>query len=206
MYVSLSLSTNVLEKGVAYQRNHLVAMQKILGVSPALMRPPYGSFNNNVRNVAALRNQSRMSFFSCRFYLGLISRSQSQFGTLIVAILLVPLWPSQNRITQTSQKSDLPTYSHSTTRRTAPPRTFSFLIFTTLTCIDYWITPVIRFCHTPFRFSAPQATNLLQFRHVWESSLIRLVARLINQVLETALGPANLLLDDFFRCGPLVIS
>jgi len=35
-----------------------LAMQKILGVSPALMRPPYGSYNDNVLNVAAMRNQS----------------------------------------------------------------------------------------------------------------------------------------------------
>ncbi|KZS90369.1 carbohydrate esterase family 4 protein [Sistotremastrum niveocremeum HHB9708] len=35
-----------------------LAMQRILGVSPALMRPPYGNLNNNVRAVAANRNQS----------------------------------------------------------------------------------------------------------------------------------------------------
>lgn len=39
-----------------------VAMQRILGVSPALMRPPYGNLNNNVRAVAANRNQSSEYF------------------------------------------------------------------------------------------------------------------------------------------------
>ncbi|KDQ57934.1 carbohydrate esterase family 4 protein [Jaapia argillacea MUCL 33604] len=34
------------------------AMQKILGVTPALMRPPYGNYNDLVRSAAAIRNQS----------------------------------------------------------------------------------------------------------------------------------------------------
>ncbi|KZT39822.1 carbohydrate esterase family 4 protein [Sistotremastrum suecicum HHB10207 ss-3] len=34
------------------------ALQKIIGVSPAFMRPPYGNYNDNVRAAAANRNQS----------------------------------------------------------------------------------------------------------------------------------------------------
>ncbi|GJJ14797.1 hypothetical protein Clacol_009065 [Clathrus columnatus] len=35
-----------------------LALQRILGVSPAIMRPPYGSYNNQVRSAAYIRNQS----------------------------------------------------------------------------------------------------------------------------------------------------
>ncbi|KAG9123482.1 Carbohydrate esterase 4 protein [Ceratobasidium sp. 392] len=34
------------------------ALQKITGVVPAFMRPPYGNYNDNVKNVAGARNQS----------------------------------------------------------------------------------------------------------------------------------------------------
>ncbi|KIJ57391.1 carbohydrate esterase family 4 protein, partial [Sphaerobolus stellatus SS14] len=34
------------------------ALQRILGISPALMRPPYGNYNDEVRSAAYLRNQS----------------------------------------------------------------------------------------------------------------------------------------------------
>lgn len=34
------------------------ALERILGVSPALMRPPYGTYNDEVRSAAHLRNQS----------------------------------------------------------------------------------------------------------------------------------------------------
>lgn len=33
-------------------------MIRILGVSPAFMRPPYGNYNDLVRSAAAVRNQS----------------------------------------------------------------------------------------------------------------------------------------------------
>ncbi|CAE6401881.1 unnamed protein product [Rhizoctonia solani] len=33
------------------------ALQRIIGVTPAFMRPPYGSYNDNVRNVAGVRGQ-----------------------------------------------------------------------------------------------------------------------------------------------------
>ncbi|CAE6399164.1 unnamed protein product [Rhizoctonia solani] len=33
------------------------ALQRILGVTPAFMRPPFGSYNDNVRNVAGVRGQ-----------------------------------------------------------------------------------------------------------------------------------------------------
>ncbi|KAF8499475.1 chitin deacetylase [Hysterangium stoloniferum] len=35
-----------------------LALQRIIGVNPAIMRPPYGSYNDNVRRVAFARNQS----------------------------------------------------------------------------------------------------------------------------------------------------
>lgn len=35
-----------------------LAMIRILGVSPAFMRPPYGNYNDLVRSAAAVRNQS----------------------------------------------------------------------------------------------------------------------------------------------------
>lgn len=38
------------------------ALERILGVAPAFMRPPYGNYNNLVRQVAKERNQSRMYF------------------------------------------------------------------------------------------------------------------------------------------------
>ncbi|KIJ36693.1 carbohydrate esterase family 4 protein, partial [Sphaerobolus stellatus SS14] len=34
------------------------ALQRILGVSPALMRPPYGNYNDEVRSASFIRNQS----------------------------------------------------------------------------------------------------------------------------------------------------
>ncbi|KAJ7787723.1 carbohydrate esterase family 4 protein [Mycena olivaceomarginata] len=34
------------------------ALQRIIGVTPAFMRPPYGNYNNLVRQVASTRNQS----------------------------------------------------------------------------------------------------------------------------------------------------
>lgn len=37
---------------------HPAAIEKITGILPALMRPPYGEYNNNVRQVAASLNQS----------------------------------------------------------------------------------------------------------------------------------------------------
>ncbi|KAJ1301560.1 hypothetical protein OPQ81_008808 [Rhizoctonia solani] len=33
------------------------ALQRIIGVTPAFMRPPYGSYNDNVRNAASVRGQ-----------------------------------------------------------------------------------------------------------------------------------------------------
>lgn len=35
------------------------ALERIVGLSPAMMRPPYGNYNDLVRQVAAERNQSR---------------------------------------------------------------------------------------------------------------------------------------------------
>ncbi|KAF8501335.1 carbohydrate esterase family 4 protein [Hysterangium stoloniferum] len=35
-----------------------VALQRIIGVNPAMMRPPYGSYNDQVRSASFLRNQS----------------------------------------------------------------------------------------------------------------------------------------------------
>jgi len=35
-----------------------LALQRILGVNPAMMRPPYGSYNDLVRSAASVRNQS----------------------------------------------------------------------------------------------------------------------------------------------------
>ncbi|KAJ6620018.1 glycoside hydrolase/deacetylase [Mycena sp. CBHHK59/15] len=35
-----------------------LAMQRILGVTPAFMRPPYGNYNNLVRQASYIRNQS----------------------------------------------------------------------------------------------------------------------------------------------------
>jgi len=46
-FLSLYLSITVLE-----------ALQKIAGVYPAFMRPPYGSYNTQVLDVARIRNQS----------------------------------------------------------------------------------------------------------------------------------------------------
>ncbi|KAF8585246.1 carbohydrate esterase family 4 protein [Ramaria rubella] len=34
-----------------------VALQRIIGVSPAMMRPPYGTFNDEVRSASFIRNQ-----------------------------------------------------------------------------------------------------------------------------------------------------
>lgn len=38
-----------------------VALERIIGVTPALMRPPYGSYNDVVRTVSAERGQDRES-------------------------------------------------------------------------------------------------------------------------------------------------
>lgn len=38
------------------------ALERILGKAPAFMRPPYGDYNNLVREVAKQRNQSREFF------------------------------------------------------------------------------------------------------------------------------------------------
>ena len=38
------------------------ALECIVGKSPAFMHPPYGNYNDLVRQVAQLRNQSCMSF------------------------------------------------------------------------------------------------------------------------------------------------
>ena len=39
----------------------IVALERIIGVTPALMRPPYGSYNDLVRTVVDSRNQSSES-------------------------------------------------------------------------------------------------------------------------------------------------
>lgn len=36
----------------------VAALKKITGLTPAFMRPPYGDYNNNVRQVAAEYGQS----------------------------------------------------------------------------------------------------------------------------------------------------
>jgi len=38
------------------------ALNRIIGVQPAMMRPPYGSYNNQVRQASALRNQSMVTW------------------------------------------------------------------------------------------------------------------------------------------------
>lgn len=38
------------------------AFSRILGIKPAFMRPPYGNYNDNVREIAYARNQSRASW------------------------------------------------------------------------------------------------------------------------------------------------
>ena len=35
-----------------------LALMRIIGVQPAWMRPPYGSYNDMVRSASAIRNQS----------------------------------------------------------------------------------------------------------------------------------------------------
>lgn len=39
-----------------------LALQRILGISPAMMRPPYGEYNDEVRRVSFLRNQSMITW------------------------------------------------------------------------------------------------------------------------------------------------
>jgi hypothetical protein len=42
------------------------ALEKILGVSPAFMRPPYGEYDEQVRAVAGSRNQTLVLWdFEC---------------------------------------------------------------------------------------------------------------------------------------------
>jgi peptidoglycan/xylan/chitin deacetylase (PgdA/CDA1 family) len=33
-------------------------LERIIGIKPAFMRPPFGSFNDNVKNIAGARGQS----------------------------------------------------------------------------------------------------------------------------------------------------
>ncbi|KAF8585250.1 carbohydrate esterase family 4 protein [Ramaria rubella] len=39
-----------------------LALQRIIGVSPAMMRPPYGTFNDEVRSASFIRNQSMITW------------------------------------------------------------------------------------------------------------------------------------------------
>ncbi|KAF8532166.1 glycoside hydrolase/deacetylase [Gautieria morchelliformis] len=39
-----------------------LALKRIIGVTPALMRPPYGNYNDLVRKVSAMRNQSLITW------------------------------------------------------------------------------------------------------------------------------------------------
>lgn len=45
------------------------ALERILGVAPAFMRPPYGNYNNLVRQVAKERNQSRACISYSTYFL-----------------------------------------------------------------------------------------------------------------------------------------
>lgn len=38
------------------------ALERIVGLAPAMMRPPYGNYNDLVRQVSKQRNQSGASF------------------------------------------------------------------------------------------------------------------------------------------------
>ncbi|KIJ36706.1 carbohydrate esterase family 4 protein [Sphaerobolus stellatus SS14] len=51
--------SNTRRLSLLFKSSHfVVALQRVLGVNPAMMRPPYGAYTNQVRNVAASRNQS----------------------------------------------------------------------------------------------------------------------------------------------------
>jgi hypothetical protein len=97
-------------------------MQKILGVSPAMMRPPYGSYNENVIRVAGARNQSSKSSLQNCLLQSIYFNFQSSFGTLTLAIrLLDKTSPSPSNVTPTSPLQSPRTSSPSTTTSTTPP-------------------------------------------------------------------------------------
>ena len=50
------------------------ALERIVGKAPAFMRPPYGDYNNLVREVAKQRNQSREFFLATPRYRKLTPR------------------------------------------------------------------------------------------------------------------------------------
>lgn len=58
-----------------------LALERIVGLAPAFMRPPYGNYNDLVRQVSASRNQSRTS------------ESRSQIAFALVLIHPIPMLP-----------------------------------------------------------------------------------------------------------------
>jgi hypothetical protein len=81
----------------------LVALQRIIGVQVAWMRPPYGSFNDQVTAVANARGQNCTSFLLVLTLLFIDETTSSKWlcGTSILETLLVPLQQSRKKCTKT---------------------------------------------------------------------------------------------------------